>query len=135
MADETAYRGDTWSIALTGLGSLAGYVSIDFTLKTRLSDADSAALVQIRLNATGVDDGLLYLNGVAVDAADADDGSITIDDAGAGDITVALAADQSAQLAPREDLHYDVQLITASGVSTLDVGTLDLVADVSRATS
>jgi len=126
-------RGDTLSAALTGLGSLSGYVSIDFTLKEKTSDTDDEAILRIRLNQSGEDDGLLRVNGAA--ASQASDGSITIDDADAGDITIALAESVSDDLEVRSSMYYDVQLITATAVSTLSEGYCNVNADVTRAVS
>ncbi len=129
----TIQRGDTLSAALTGIGSLSGYVSIDWTVKTARSDDDDDAILRIRLNQSGSDDGLLRLNGA--EATTAANGSITIDDAGDGDITIALSAVETAKLTAPDDLYYDVQIITASAVSTLSVGDAATVADITQLTS
>ena len=129
----TILRGDTLSASLTGLGSLAGYVSLDFTVKAKPEDdADTAAIIRIRLNASGTGDGLLRLNGAEADTPG--NGSITIDDADLGNITITLAAAETDDLIPRRNLFYDVQMISAS-VSTLTDGTCHIVAagDVTRA--
>lgn len=126
----TITRGDTLSVSLTGLGSLSGYVSIDFTVKKERSDTDDEAILRIRLNASGTDDGLLRVNGAA--ASDDSKGSITIDVEADGDITVSLDADIANSLI--EDTNdYDVQLITASAVTTLTEGVCEVVEDVTRA--
>ena len=132
-SDITITRGDTLSASLTGLGSLSGYVSLDFTVKGGKADSDDDALIRIRLNASGSDDGLLRFDKTA--AADADQGSITIDDADAGNITITLAAALTDDLAVQSGLEYDVQMITASAVTTLTEGTAHVVADVTRAVS
>lgn len=132
-SDITILRGDTLVAALTGLGSLSGYVSIDFTVKGDKADEDSEAIIRIRKNASGSGDGLLRLNGAGVSAASA--GSITIDDEGDGDITVTLAASSTDDLVVRSGLYYDVQLITSTAVSTLTDGDADVTADVTRAVS
>jgi len=124
-------RGDTLSAALTDIGALTGYVSLDFTVKASKTDADTAAILLIRLNATGTDDGLLYLNGAA--AATAANGSITIDDAASGDITIALAAAETDDLVPASNLYYDIQMITATAVTTLSEGRCNISGDVRRA--
>lgn len=124
----TVMRGDTLSAALTGLGALTGYVSLDFTVKRHKKSTDDEAIIRIRLNATGIGDGLLRLNGAASTPAD---GSITIDDLAAGDITIALEAVETKELL-RGVYYYDVQLITAAGVSTLTLGTVEVVEDVTR---
>ena len=128
----TILRGDTFECSISDLGSLADYVSLDFTVKSDKSDADSAALIRIRLNATGLTDGLLTLNGAT--ASNADDGSIAITDAAAGDITITLAASCTDDLATGT-YAYDVQLIEAADVSTLTSGKATVTADVTRAVS
>jgi hypothetical protein len=123
-------RGDTWSQAITGLGSLAGYTDLDFTVKEeRETDLDAESIIRIRKAASGLLDGLLILNGVAGTAAD---GSITIDDATAGDITIALAARSTALLRPSTILYYDIQIITPTTITTPGEGVLDIAADVTR---
>jgi len=132
-SDITILRGDTLVAALTGLGDLSGYVSIDFSVKGDKADTDSEAIIRIRLNASGTGDGLLRLNGAGV--SDASLGSIRIDDEDAGDITVTLAASSTDDLVVRSGLYYDVQLITATAVSTLTDGDADVTGDVTRAVS
>jgi len=130
-SDLTILRGDTLSVTFTGLGSLSGYVSIDFSVKGDRADTDSEAIIRIRKNASGSGDGLLRLNGAGV--SDASLGSITIDDEGDGDITVTLAASATDDLVVRSGLYYDVQLITATAVSTMTDGDADVTGDVTRA--
>ncbi len=122
----TLYRGDTWSQSITGMGSLAGRTKLYFTAKRSKDDADSAAVIQVEETA-----GLLYLNGAAGTAGN---GSLTVTDAVAGDVTVVLAAVEAAKLA-RESLYCDVQMTDASGTTTKHVTTLTITLDVTRATS
>lgn len=130
----TILRGDTLSAALTDIGALTGYVSLDFTVKEDKNDLDTAAILRIRKNASGLDDGLLRLNGADASARSAN-GSITIDDAATGDITIALSAEETDDLAARVGLYYDVQMITATAVTTLTEGTCHVTADVTRLVS
>ena len=130
-SDITIARGDTLSAALTGLGALTGYVSIDFTVKENKAAADTAAIIRIRKNASGSSDGLLILNGAT--AGTAGNGSITIDVEGDGDITIALAAAETDDLVERGNLYYDVQMITSSAVTTMTTGSCTISADVTRA--
>ena len=124
-------RGDTWSIPLS-LADLTNYVTIDFTVKEQRSDSDTLAILQVRLNATGLDDGLLILN-KAVYAVPAD-GSIAISDVPWGVITIAVEADATAELEPRT-YDCDVQVIYASGeVQTYHYSILQIPADVTRGT-
>jgi len=126
----TILRGDTLEVSISGLGSLASYVSLDFTVKADKTQADSDSLIRIRLNATGLADGLLTLNGATPSSAD--DGSIAITDAAAGDITITLAASCTDDLATGT-YAYDVQLIEVGDVSTLTSGKATVIADVTRA--
>lgn len=124
----TITRGDTFSAAITGMGSIASYANVWFTIKRATSDADSEAIVQI-----DTDTGLLTVNGAS---ATAGDGSITVDDANAGDITIALAATVTDDLTPATGLVYDVQWQTAAGaIHTLTSGAAVVAADVTRAVS
>jgi hypothetical protein len=125
-------RGDTMSQAITGLGDLTGYTTIDFTVKEHEDDLDSEAIIWIRLNASGVDDGLLRFNGAAT-TGDEDDGAITVDVLGDGDITITLDETRTDDLAVRGGLVYDVQTIISGSVSTLSKGTVNITADVTRA--
>lgn len=122
----TCHRGDNLSAALTDIGALTGYTKLYFTVKADMSDADTASIVQIAL--TG---GLLYLNGAAGTAGN---GSITISDEATGDVTIALEEVETAKLQPGS-YHYDIQVVKASGVSTLTYGTFTVTADVTRATT
>jgi hypothetical protein len=123
-------RGDTLSISLTGLGDLSSYVSLDFTIKNETSDTDAQAIVRIRKNLSGTNDGLLTLN--ASPATDPTAGSLTIDDGTLGNISIALDAPEAAALAPNWYV-YDVQMITATDVVTLISGSAFVSPDVTRA--
>jgi len=128
-ADVTRRRGDSWSIAITGLGALTGYTSIWFTLKMLAGDTDAQSTVQIKKNASGVSDGLLYVNGAA--AADASKGSITVDDAVAGNITIALDETITDDLAPSWYM-YDIQTLISGSVNTPENGSFEISADTTR---
>jgi hypothetical protein len=123
----TVKRGDTLSVSLTGLGDISASTKLWFSVKNHLRDADTASIVQID-DATG----LLYLN--ATDAsARAANGSITVDDAVAGNITIALDEAETDDLVPVNGLVYDVQMLDSSGdVTTLTEGDLDVEGDVTR---
>jgi len=125
--DIAIQRGDTFSAAITGLGDISARTNLWFTVKVQRSDADSASIIQIDEN-----NGLLYLNGAA--ATVAGNGSITVNDAVAGNITITLAAAETDDLRPQA-LQYDIQMATATGVSTLSDGSARVVADVTRATA
>jgi hypothetical protein len=123
-------RGDSWSISITGLGALTGYTSLWFTVKDGADDADSAAIIQIKKNASGTGDGLIYLNGAAGTAGQ---GSITIDDASAGDITIALDEAATLLLPHGGGKHYDIQVLISGTVTTLTEALFGITGDYTRA--
>ena len=129
-SDITIVRGDSLSASLTSLGSLAGYTSLWFTAKTKFSDADTASIIQIRLNTGGANDGLLYFNGAV--AVDESKGSITIDDGTDGDITIALDESLTDDLVDTGLLYYDVQVLISGDVTTLTNGTVKISEDITR---
>ena len=130
-SDINIHRGDTLLIAVAELGDLTGYVSLDFTVKNDKLDTDDEAILRIRKNASGTGDGLLRINGSAPTSPT--DGSITIDDLIAGDITINLIASESEDLEIQSSLYYDIQLITATLVQTKAVGNCNVTADVTKA--
>ena len=129
----TIVRGDTFSGSLTGLGDISNYTKLWFSVKRDRADTDARAIVQIVLtNPAAGTDGLLYLNGASATAAQ---GSITVDDAAAGDITITIDEVATAQLADQACM-YDVQVLRSTGaVNTLTEAECDINADVTRATS
>lgn len=127
----TVYRGTTWMIALTELGSLATNSKLWFTVKEDLNDGDNAAILQIEKT-----DGLTRLNGAVYGTAA--DGALTIDDANAGNITITVKPAASKKIMPRSNLHYDVKALTSAGVVTLlsdGAAKFNVDADVTRAMS
>jgi phage baseplate assembly protein gpV len=128
----TFHIGDTIAQPITGLGSLAGYVAIDFTVKTKKTDLDTAA--KLRIRKAGTNGGLLRLNGagVALPITSAD-GEIQIDDESAGDLTIKLSANASSLLAAAATLYYDIQLILPNGVvRTLAEDFVTIESDVTK---
>lgn len=132
----TIKRGDDNVVALTGLGALGAWTKLHFTLKERMSDEDSEALVQIVLSNPSTEaDGLIVLNGSS--SVTAANGSITVSDAADGDITVRLKQAESALLVPMKNAVWDVQVVRSSGVAvqTLTQGRAIVEGDATRATS
>jgi len=129
IATITIRRGDTFSQALLDLGVITNYTHLDFTVKEAKGDLDSEAIIHIRKSASGLKDGLLVLNG---ETGTASEGSITIDDAPSGDITIALAAGATEHL-DRAVLFYDVQKIVGTTVTTMGEGICIIEADIGRA--
>ncbi|MCB0251710.1 MAG: hypothetical protein KDI07_24290, partial [Anaerolineae bacterium] len=83
----TRTRGNTWTISAT-IGAITGYTSLWFTVKHSQDDADSDAILQIKLNSSGSDDDLIYVNGAT--ASDSTLGAITVSDASTGAIIIAV---------------------------------------------
>ena len=121
-------RGDSLTIAITALGDMTTAAKTWFTVKKRLSDADTAAIIQIDTTT-----GLVYLNGLAVPVARQGNGVLTITDAITGAISITLQEAETDDLVIAEGLYYDVQMLNAAGtVSTLTQGWANVVGDVTR---
>jgi hypothetical protein len=125
----TIVRGDSASISLTDLGSLANISKLYFTVKARAEDADTESLIQIEAAA-----GLMYINGVAGTAGH---GTLTVDDATDGDITITLTAAETAKLPTHLTGFYDVEIVRSAGtpVTTLASGSFVIVDDITKAVS
>jgi hypothetical protein len=124
----TIHRGDSLSASITGMGDISGRSKLWFTVKAEHDDTDAQSIIQIEETA-----GLVYLN--ATDAsARATNGSITVTDEDAGDITIALDETETDDLVPVKRLYYDVQMLTAAGaVTTLANDLAVVVGDITRA--
>jgi hypothetical protein len=125
----TVYRGDSISIALTGLGSLANLSKLYFTVKADPSDEDADSILQIEQTV-----GLLYICGAAGTAGN---GVITLDNTVTGAITITLTAAEAAKLPTFSNKTYDVQIVRSTGVivSTLAIGSFVVTDDYTRAVS
>ncbi len=88
-------RGDTWEIELS-LADLTDYETIDFTVKEQTTDLDPSAVLQVQLNASGLDDGLLILNKAAYDTSAG--GSIAIFDVSWGVLIITVHAYATTEL-------------------------------------
>ena len=113
--------GDTWEHSVTGLSPNTDYVSIDFMVKKNKLDDDDDAIIWIRKNASGLTDGLLYLEGATpVSPVVAADGSITVDSSTG--LTFNIAARADAELEKRDGLYYGVKYIFANSTQTVLTG-------------
>ena len=119
-------RGDTLPLRLTGLGTMTGYSEVWFTVKSAISHSDTEAVLQITTA------GLQRINGAIGTAGNA---TLTVTDATNGDVTITCAASEMAKLAIRNGLYYDLQVKIGTTVSTLAFGRLNVVEDVTKATS
>jgi len=124
----TLHRGDTFSVSMTGLGNITTRTKLWFTTKQRTHHPDNAAQIQV-IEA----DGLTVIAGSA--AGTPANGSLVVTDAATGSVTLTLDEVETAKLAPGVGLLWDVQMRTATTVTTLAIGTLEIVADVTWATS
>ena len=126
----TVYRGTTWSISLTGLGDISAYDTIYFSVKEKLSDADSSAYLRVRNAASGLE----RFNKAAPTAAA--NGTIAIDDAGAGNITITVQEEETVNAPLLDAFYYDVKGVDDDGnVDLLSVGSgqFTVAGDVTRA--
>ena len=121
-------RGDTWSITFYRLGDISGRDKLWFTLKDDKDDTDATAWVQIEESA-----GLEYIAGAV--AGTSANGSIAVTNAVLGNLTVTLAAVESAKLADVGNLFYDIQMYDDPAVTTLVRGRAVMMGDVTRDTS
>jgi len=115
----------TWDIDLTGIGDISARTALYFTAKGDAeNDPDSAAIVSIEETL-----GLLYIDGEAATAAA--DGSITVTDETAGDITITVSADVTD--IERCQGWYGVKMVTASAVQVMCDGLFSVDAPSPRA--
>lgn len=122
----TILRGDTYELSLTDLGNISTRDKLWFTVKTSRSDHDHAALILIEETLE-----LVYSNGGAPEAAG--NGTITVTDQVAGDITIKIDEIETKKLSPQNNIYYDVQWRSAADdVHTLTSGTCHITADVTR---
>jgi hypothetical protein len=127
----TRKRGDSWSISVTFPAAITGYTSLWFTVKNTPSDADTASIIQIKLNEPSASDGLMYVNGVAATVAQASKGSITVVSAAAGTATIALDETITDDLEPGI-YTYDLQYLISGDVLSSDAAKFTITGDVTR---
>lgn len=130
----TRMRGDSWSIEITGIGAIPTWTKAWFTVKCHTGDLDADAwLMVIESNPGAGTDGLQAVyGGGSITAGNA---ALSVDDTAAGDVTITVAAVETAKLPERATLVYDVQIKLASGDILTRKGTFAVTADVTRATS
>ena len=120
------YRGDTFGVSFTGLGSLTGRSALYVTAKSDTKRADDEAVFDV--SEAG---GLLRLNGAATTSSW---GSVTVADAATGAVNFTLKAQATSALKPGTYL-YDIQVVIDGGVTTIGRGSVIVTADIKRATS
>ena len=126
-SDITITRGDTLTVNFTGLGNISARTKLYFTAKDDRSKADTASLIKIEETA-----GLQIIREAA--AGTAANGSLTVTNATTGAVTLVLKAVETAEFDTLAG-DYDIQMVTASGVTTLTAGHIAVSPDVTRAIS
>lgn len=121
----TVQRGDTTTISLTGLGDISARTKLWFTAKASREHTDAQALILATEAA-----GLLTIAGR--DDAAGETCTITVTNAVTGAVTIVLSAAATKAL-PITTGEYDLQMLTASGVSTLTESGFAVVSDVTQA--
>jgi hypothetical protein len=127
--DITVYRGDAWTIALTGLGSLAGRTKLWFTVKTDDSKQDNESTFQLTES-----EGLVYLKGVEIGDTNPDRawGDITVTDEATGALTITIKGDATSTV-DDQDYVYDIQILALDwDTLTKTRGVLTIRPDVTR---
>lgn len=126
----TRTRGSTWTITISGL-SVSGYTTIDFVLKGNEDDVDTDAILWVRKNASGSNDGLLRINGAAISSPYAStDASIAV----AGDsasVTITVKPIATANIDADRYAHT-LQTLISSVVDEPSSGTFVVSGDIAR---
>jgi len=122
------YIADSLHVSISDLGSLADLDKLYVSFKERYDDEDSESILQLEYG-----QGLLYVNG---ETATVTDGSITIDDAVDGDITIDIVASVMDDITVKVCV-YDVKIIRSAGVEvqTLHQGKARFHRAITRAIS
>lgn len=131
----TITAGLTYSDGVTGLTIPADWETAIWTLKHNAAQADTAAVIQLRVTnpADAEADGLQRLNGVAVASPiTAADGTLTVTQA-SGRIDIWLSDELTLLLSKATGLGWDVKFIDANGDSTGRRGAADVVLTETQA--
>jgi len=125
--DLELYRGDTWEQPIARIGDISTATDIWFTAKRDKDNADAQADILISETV-----GLEVINQAA--ALVPGNGSITVTDATAGNITVRLEAVEAAKVTDKKShWYYDVQWTDGTSVYSPRAGRLTVTGDVTRA--
>lgn len=115
-AQITIVTGDSFADALPLLGNITGWTKLIFSIKTRVTDPDSAAIVEVVLNSGSGSNGLLVLNGAT--PSDPTQGSLSVVNVTTGAVNCVLTAATSAALNPAS-IYWGVKVITPTAEWTL----------------
>jgi len=123
----SVYQYTSWEFSLTGLGDISARDRLYFTAKSNLDAVDASTATILQVEET---DGLIYIGGAAAD--DALMGTLTVDDATLGNITVTV--DDSVTGLANQSGFYDVKMITAAGTTqVLTISTFQIKSVVTKA--
>lgn len=124
-------RGDTYIQTFNSPEVLSGYTTAWYTIKNNLNrtEADSESIVQIKKNASGSGDGLLYVNGAP--AADASLGTISVDTTN-NTITVEIHQTVTDDFIPVVYKPFDIQILINGDTKTIVDGSARIYGDVTR---
>lgn len=125
-------RGDTYTQVFNSPEVLSGYTNIWMTLKGNINrtEADSESIFQIKINASGVGNGLLYVNGAP--AADSSLGSLTVDTIN-NTVTAELHQSITTNFLPVMSKPVDLQMLKDGDIKTIVDGSARIYGDVTRA--
>lgn len=123
----TIQRGDTLSISLTGIGNISTRTKLWWAWKDAPNRSDSAAQLFIEETA-----GLQYVAGATPTASQT--GSIVVTNAVTGALTITASAAATAALSVLDGT-WELQMLTANGVTTLQSGDVTITQDIVLATS
>ncbi len=125
----TIKRGTTWTIQVTGLGDISGRSKLWFTVKrTKKQYVDSQSTAQIEETV-----GLVYVNGAV--AATPTNGTIVVDDAIDGDITITVDEVETQNITEMNDGFWDVKILSGGNVTVPAEGKFNVTLDVTQAIS
>lgn len=121
----TVRRGDSLSIAITGLGDISNASRIWFSAKKTYAQVDGSAQLMVE-NPGGLQ------TVVGRNPTTGETATLIVDDPIAGDITVEVSAAASEDLAVFTGV-YDVQVLRSTGkINTLATGSFTVSDDVTR---
>ena len=121
----TIIRGDTLRVSLPSVGNITTQLKSIFSVKATVNDTDQQSILQI-IGGTG----LVRLNGAEVMSPDV--ASLSVRDAENGSLDLEIDASVTAEMAVN-DFVWDLQIQSPTGIQTPLMGTLNVVADVTRA--
>ncbi len=125
----TIYKTATFGRQITGLGTITNRTKLYVTIKELETDTDAEAMIKLEESA-----GLTIVNGASY--ATTSHGSITVNDATAGDITIAIDEAVTTNLVLGRGYVYDVKVVRSTGaVDMLTKDFADVLSTVTKAVS